>query len=210
MKHLKISGLVSALILSSSLAHASSCESYPYSQGMNIETVKGGTKIVATASVAVSFDDISSINDAREEATMEAKAMISNFMSEGIHSDHVVNKAISNASTMTGDQKTAIRKETAERVKTLRNTSKALLRGVVPLGDCYTKGREMRVSVGVKPESIAAAGNVAGGMAAGGQGATKSPAAEPSSQGAPAAESPASRPLQGMDGYSNTKRLDNF
>ena len=58
-----------------------------------------------------------------------------------------------------------MKKEVVERVKTLRNSSQALLRGLLPLGDCYTKGEEVRVSVGVKPKTINAAGNLAGGIA---------------------------------------------
>ena len=35
-----------------------------------------------------------------------------------------------------------------------------LQRGVVPLGSCYTPGKFVRVTVGVKPETVLAAGNM--------------------------------------------------
>lgn len=65
---------------------------------------------------------------------------------------------------MSGAGKENQREEVINRVKSLRNSSKSLLRGVVPLADCYTKGQIVRVSVGLKPETIKSAGNLAGGI----------------------------------------------
>ena len=39
-------------------------------------------------------------------------------------------------------------------------TAAGLQRGVVPLGSCYTPGKFVRVTVGVKPETLLAAGNI--------------------------------------------------
>lgn len=189
------------------------CETYPYTFGINIEDIKGGTKILATASAAVSFDDVDSVRDARDEALLEAKALISKFMSEGIKSEEVINKVVNETKSMSGDKKEVLRKETVERVKRLSSSSQALLRGVVPLGECYTKARELRVSVGIKPETIAQAGNLAGGM-------SKSLSAQPtpssmnsqkSNNNMPATtQSGVSRDLQNVDSYSNTERLNKF
>ena len=192
---------------------AGGCEAYPYTFGINVEDVKGGTKILATASAAVSFDDVDSIRDARDEALLEAKALISKFLSEGIKSDETINKAVNETKSMSGDKKEVVRKEVIERIKRLSSSSQALLRGVVPLGECYTKARELRVSVGIKPETIAQAGNLAGGM-------SKSLAVQPtpsamsnkkSQNNIPAnAQSGTSRDLQNVDSYSNTERLNKF
>jgi len=193
-------------------ASAGSCEEYPYTIGTSVEDVRGGTKILATASATVSFDDVDSIKDAQEDATMEAKAMISKFMTETISSDEAINKAVNETKTMTGDEKKVLRKETIERVKSLRNSSRALLRGAVVLGDCYTKAREVRVSVGIKPETIAAAGNLAGGIS-NSVANSKTPTREIPAPGRPAAAAGSEAKatgLQGRDSYSNTKRLDNF
>lgn len=199
------------------------CGAYPYSDGMNIEVVEGGTKIISTASASVSFDDIDSIKDAREEAELEAKAAIAKFLNEGIRSDSTIERAISETKTMSGEQKEVLRKEASLRIKRLASSSQALLRGVVVLGDCYTKAREYRVSVGLKPETIAAAGNVASGMSSSlssqptptlsnqtpGGGSNQSPV---DSQGASqlGGASSTARPLQGSDSFSNTQRLQNF
>ncbi len=152
------------LLSVSSIATAASCEEYPYTDGINVEDVQGGVKIISTASTSVAFDDVSAIKSARDEAMMEAKSYISKFLNEGIKSDETISKAINETVTMKGQSKEAERKEVKEILKKMQNSSQALLRGVVPLGDCYTKARELRVSVGVKPDTINQAGNLATGM----------------------------------------------
>ena len=195
------------------IAFGAGCEDYPYSDGINIEDVAGGTKILATATTSVSFDDPDSIRDAKDEAKLLAKAEISKFLSETIGSDEAVAKAVNETKSMTGSGKDNVRKEVIDRVKVLRNSSQALLRGVVQLGDCYTKGQEVRVSVGLKPETINSAGNAAGSISssvaanpvptAGVSQPTTSP---PSDAGFGANKTP----LQGVDSHSNTSKLKNF
>lgn len=193
-------------------ALAGGCEDYPYSDGMNVENLQGGTKILATASASASFDDVDSIKDAKDDATMEAKAMISKFMTETIHSDEAVNKVVNESKSMTGTEKKVLRTELVERVKSYRNSSRALLRGVVVLGDCYTKGTEVRVSVGIKPETIAGAGKLAGSIsdAANNRTPVREPSSAPARSGTGAYDEAKATGLQGRDNYSNTKRLDNF
>ena len=195
--------------------YASGCDDYPYTSGLNVEDVQGGTKIIATASVGVSFDDTDFINDARDEATIAAKAHIAKFFQEAITSDEVINKAVSETKSMAGDSKQAIRTEVVERVKKLTNSSAVLLRGVVPLGDCYTSGKEMRVSVGLKPETIAAAGRAAQsvGQSIAGQPSTvpgSGGAARPAGTFAPQNAPPASQPLNPIPSYSNSEALKKF
>ena len=164
----------------------------------------GQNKYVATASASVSFDDVDAVKDAREEATLEAKATLAKFLTEEIRSDSAIAKIVNESKTMSGAGKENVRKEAIQRTKLLRNSSQALLRGVITLGDCYTKGTEVRVTVGVKPETINAAEGLAGGMAgskgtSGGVGGGNANAASGSKQ-----------PLTGVDEYSNTKNLKKF
>ncbi len=173
------------------------CNEYPYSDGINVEDVAGGTKILATSSVSVTLDDMDSVQDARDEATMEAKSLISKFMSEDINSDEVVNRVVNESKISSAEGKSATREELVVRVKTLRNSSRALLRGAVTLGDCYTPGREMRVSVGIKPETIRSAERLSGSISG----------SLDNEQTAPNAEHEG---LQKVDGYSNTKALEKF
>lgn len=195
-----------------SVTFGAGCNDYPYTDGINIEDVAGGTKILATATASVSFDDVDAVMDARDEATLLAKAAISKFMTEGITSDEAVNKAVNETKSMSGQGKEAQRTEVIDRVKSIRSSSKALLRGVVPLADCYTKGQWVRVSVGIKPETINSAGNLAGGISNSLQNSstptTKSNITTP--HGSSGSSNPAQVPAQGVDSYSNTSRLQNF
>ena len=203
--------LISGVILPG-FTLAASCDDYPYTDNVNAEDVAGGTKIISTATASVAVDDIDSVMDAKDEATLLAKAAISKFLSETISSDETVNKVVNETKSMSGADKVALRKEVVERLKTLRNSSKALLRGVVPLGECYTKGQMVRVSVGIKPETINSAGNLAGGISNSLQNSST-----PTKQsnitaplGSAGSSNSAQVPTQGVDSYSNTSRLKNF
>jgi len=191
-----------ALMASAVNLHAQGCKAYPYSDGL--ETPADG-KIISTASASVSFDDVDSVKDARQEAVLQAKAQIAQFFSEGIQKDEVIYKLVNESKTMQGQSKANLRKETIARLTTLRSNSKALLRGVVQLGDCYTKGTEVRVTVGIKPETIAAAERTAGDI-------SSSLASQPAgtSQGDGKATKTGPTPLTKVDEFSNTKNLKKF
>ncbi|MGT2486604.1 hypothetical protein ACU4GA_12800 [Methylobacterium oryzae CBMB20] len=183
---------------------AASCDDYPNTPGINTEFVDGGVKIIATGTAPVSFDDHSAIADARDEATLLAKAEISKFLAEGIRSDQTLNRAVQETKSMQGDTKASARKEVVERLKQISSSSQALLKGVVPLGECYTKGQEFRVSVGVKPETIGMADSLAQGMSPStARGANGVPTVGP--QGGPSGQK-----LNGMDGFSRTEGLKKF
>ena len=151
----------------------------------------------------MSFDDVDSIKDARDEATIEAKSLIAQFMSEGVRNEQEIKRAVEETKSMQGDNKVATRNELVSRVKKLASFSQALLRGVVPLGECYTKGKEFRVSVGIKPDTISSAGNLADGIS--NSLSTPSPGGAANVPAAGTSERPS-----GVDSYSNTKGLDKF
>ncbi|TXN29127.1 hypothetical protein [Methylobacterium sp. WL19] len=198
---------VSLVLMASGLSwscQAASCDDYPSTPGINAELVEGGIKIVATGTAAVSFDEASSVADARDEATLLAKAEISKFLTEGVRSDQALNRAVQETKSMQGESKSNARKEVVERLKQVSSSSQALLKGVVPLGECYTKGQEFRVSVGVKPETMGMADTL-------GQGMAQSPAGGPN--GAPSVGPQGRPPTQkpnGMDGFSRTDGLKKF
>jgi hypothetical protein len=212
---------LSLLIVTPSAQASGSCNEFPFSNGLDFEAVTGGTRILATASASVIADDVSAIDDAREEAEMKAKARIARFLTEEIASVAEINRLVNESSRIKGDEREAVRTEMVTRASSLRNGSQALLRGVVMLGDCYTRAREVRVTVGLKPESIRAAGTAAEsigrsvaerptatsqGNAIGQYGASPPPA-----NAAPASGSPGgATSLRGVDGYSNTDRLKRF
>ena len=204
-------------------AYAAGCDDYPFTQGINVEDVNGGTKIISTAIVSVSTDDVDSVKDAREEATIEAKTLITAWMEEAVKNKTVIDKAVNETKSMQGDNKVVTRNEVTTRVKNLFNATQGVLRGVVPLAECYTKGKELRVSVGMKPETIAAAEKAAGLV-------SRSLTSQPTPNGGPASNSSSGNTASGsgtgqgatppgttntqktnpVDGYSNTDRLKKF
>jgi hypothetical protein len=109
---------------------------------------------------------------------------------------------------MSGAGKENVRNEAIKRTKLLRNSSQALLRGVITLGDCYTKGTEVRVTVGVKAETINAAEGLAGGIGAsvanqataGSKNTAKGNTTNGQSKDASARQQ---QPLSNVDEYSN-------
>lgn len=205
----KIILIASIFTLPSIVFGSGGCDDYPLTDGINVEDVNGGTKIVATSSATVSFDDVDSVRDAKDEATMLAKAQIAKFLNEEIHSDESVNKVINESKTTSNQGKSATREEMITRVKSLRNSAGALLRGVVIIGDCYTEGSEVRVTVGIKPETIAGAANLGNSIqqslsaGKGGSGIDNGGAASSSSQGGASG-------LQRVKGHSNSSRLNSF
>lgn len=182
-----------------SIANAASCANYPYTNGINIENVAGGVKILSTASVAVDFDDVDSISDARREATLTAKTEIRKFFSEMVRTEESITRAIQVTKSMQGESKSVLREETKRTVKSISSSSAGLLQGVVPLGECYTAGREFRVSVGVKPQTISQAAQGAGAMNNAG---TANPARPQSAA--------SHRPLQPGGSYSDSTRTRKF
>jgi len=204
-----------ALSVLSRPAFAQGCKAYPYADGIDPEQI-AANKYVATASATVSFDDIDAVKDAREEATLEAKATIAKFLTEDIQSDSSISKLVNESKKMSGSGKENLRTEAITRTKKLRNSSQALLRGVIVIGDCYTKGREVRVTVGIKPESISAAEGLAGNI--GGSVAVQPTAGSRNGSGGTSAGSAnktnaaagSQQPLTGLDEYSNTKNLKKF
>ncbi len=77
----------------------------------------------------------------------------------------------------------------------------------MPLGECYTKGREFRVTVGIKPETIKAAETLSSSI-------SQSVARQSGdATTTPPQQTPAPRTgqkLDGMDSFSRTDGLKSF
>ena len=188
MKKLHIILVFGAILANAEIGFAASCAEYPFTVGGAPEIIDADHyKFLYTSSVAVQFDDISAINDAREEATLEAKAGIAKYLEESLKSDTSINKIV-----------------------------EALLRGVAVLGDCYTKSEEVLVTVGIKSDSIDQAGKIAGAMSnsLAVQATPKSGSIVPNTGGGTmqsnGSSSAPSQQLKGNDGFNNTDRLRNF
>jgi hypothetical protein len=151
----------------SNYAVAEGCDDSPFLAGeITYQETPAGPKILAPGVASVDFDDSDEVIDATMEATMEAKAAISKFFSETIQSDSSIETATLKTVKIVGDQKTATKEKVKLTLKSLSSHSAALLRGVVKLAECYTKGDRVMVSVGLKPETIAAAEAATGAIGA--------------------------------------------
>lgn len=190
--------------------YAGSCADFPLTDGLTVEYLNNGTKIVATSSVSVSFDDVDSVRDAKDEATMLAKAQIAKFLDEDIQSDESVNKVINETKATSDSGKTVTREEMITRIKSLRNSASTLLRGAVVLGDCYTKGSEVRVTVGIKPETISSAGNLDRNIQQSMQGSTSGTAQGGNAAYSSTTQNSVSPGLQNVEGHNNSNRINNF
>ena len=140
-----------------SVRAADGCDAYPLTDGISAEETNRGPKIMSTATVTVNIDDQSEVIDALKEAEMTAKAQIARFFNEQISSEESIERAVESEVRIVGEQKSASKTELKRQLSSMRNSSQELLRGVVKIGDCYTKGRLVRVSVGIKPETAASA-----------------------------------------------------
>lgn len=206
--------------LMSTSACANGCNDFPI-HGIDVSRVEEG-RIVSTAAVGVLFDDIQAVNDARIEATMVAKAAIAKFLTEDIQSDEAVER-IANEQSSQDSSDPASKKARVERTKktivNLRSHAQEVLRGVAVLGECYTPGRELRVTVGIKPQTVQGAEMIRGNINRSLQAAPSVPSVQTGNAKATNGngnsangygQSSGSMPTQAVPGYSNRSQLDNF
>lgn len=144
--------------------HADGCTDYPFSDGMQVQEVEGGFKILATATSVVDLDDTDEVLDALTFAEMDAKARIAKFFNEDIQVDDVKMEEVVKTVNISDEGKSVTKDKVSNYFKGIKSSSKQILRGVIRLGDCYTKGQFVRVTVGVKPETLNAAENTSGSM----------------------------------------------
>jgi hypothetical protein len=155
-------GLVSA---SSALFASGSCNEYPNMDTEKMEFDESGNwKIIKTGEAIVSIDDAKVVKDAKTEATLKAKAAIAHFIKEDLTSETVFNEVVKDASKIQQGQKSVDIESIKTTVTKIRNSANELLKGVTVLGDCYTKNTEVRVTVGVKSDTIKLADTVAKDM----------------------------------------------
>ena len=192
-----------------------SCADYPYGAGIvDITTASGITKLLATAGVGVAKDDIDWINDARVEATLKAKMMIASWLEESGSLDLKIERVI-NASSQTDGQSVKIdRAELKKQVESFRNSATATLRGVTPLGSCYTKGRELRVTVGIKlPEMVKTEGvppSPSDSSTSSESTLPIGPSISKTNKNSENSTNAGAQTLRSMDGHSDSSRINRF
>lgn len=196
---------------------AADCSAYPKASESHFVMTPQGPKIIATAEVAVRFDDAAVVNRARSRAEAQAKEKIVKFLQEELNSEEKIKEAAEETTSITGETAKGSYDEIIQTAKVLHSKAGAVLRGVVTLDECYTPGKVLRVTVGIKPETIAGAGALAGNISSS---LSKNPtpkAAPAGSAAAPAAQQPAApvdnRVPQGLNkvpGYGGSGAIEKF
>ena len=136
---------------------ASSCRNYPKKRGVEVIEDPNGVKIISTAIASVPIDDHQSYINALEQAELKAKVQISRFMSENVSrackkdTRKIRNLRVTNTSS-------SVDYEYVKNELCLVSTqTKSLLKGAKIIGSCYTPGKSVLVSVGIKPQTISSA-----------------------------------------------------
>ena len=215
---LKTFGITTIIsILTAGYIFGAGCEDYPFSPGdISATATPKGVKILATAAVAVDFDDQDEVLDAIMEAKLEAKALISDYFTELVNAEKSVESSGTKKIKFSGKTKTAEKEKMKKILKKLSSKSQALLRGVVKLASCYEPGQKVLVSVGLKPETIALAEKATGAIA---ESVKRQPTAIDSSADNTKSSSESSTgssnkgtgsDSKSVKGYSDTKKLDDF
>jgi hypothetical protein len=176
------------------------CSQYPKSVGIEYVEVVGGFKILSTARASVPLDDSELYLDGIEEATLEAKIAISEFFREEVsQSCNSETSTIKNIKIQ-GEEKDLDFQKIKTNLCTAIASTQTMLRGVLLLGNCYTPGKFVLVTVGVKPDSTKAAAVSTNNMID--QSSTD--------ENSEASVSVDSRSLSNVKGYSNTQMLEKF
>ena len=207
-----ISSVILSLTVSAGSAMASDgCASYPFSDGIQAQEVDGGFKILSTASASVDLDDTDEVLDALTFAEMDAKVRIAKFFNEDIQvTDGRMEETLKTV-RITNEGKEVSKDKASRYFKSIQSQSREILRGVIRIGDCYTKAKLVRVTVGVKPETISAAEGSASTMA---KSIQKTDAIENNSQtdgGTNTTSNTIEKSSTGdTESFSNTTRIDDF
>ena len=155
--------LISSIALLNPLAAIAegTCADYKYKgKQSKIEPTEKGLKIVTTAQASVLADDADLVDMAMEEAEASARTAVQQFIKTEIDSrTDFSNRAVQNITLNDKGKKFDVEK-TKSQLKEMSLAAAGLQRGVIPLGSCYTPGKFVRVTVGVKPETVLAAGNM--------------------------------------------------
>lgn len=216
MKTFLKSLLLVCLFPVSAQAQDADCKSFPRPSGGKFEMTDKGFKVIVIASESVRFDDIDVVNTAREKAEMKAKAQITKFMEEAFSSEAKLKEATAETASIGGESVKASYDKLSQTAKAYRSNSAAVLRGVAPLDECYTPGKELRVMYGIKPETLAAAGAMAGAINKSlNQNPTRKPGSGDASAGKSASKSPPqdtreALPLNRVDGYGGSRAMERF
>ena len=190
--------VIFSIFLGQAVFAAGDCSDYPQTKGINVLLVEGGTKILSTAIATVPYDDVELYLDALEEGEREAKASISSVLEENISKLCSSDTASMQNIKIVAEEKSVDYEKIKTSLCSIKSVTESVLRGAVVIGHCYTPGKLVMLTVGIKPETITAAEKLSDSM----ENSTNSS----DSTG----QTSNDNNLTSVEGYSNTDKLSDF
>ena len=145
---------------------AAQCTNYKFSQlGVKVIDTEEGPKIVSTGQASVLIDDIDEVNDAFEEAKLEAKSEIVKFYNdetlvEECNNGENVIKNRTLTKNFDGESGTYNNTRIKETLCNTRTSTSGLLKGVVTVEQCYQKGEFVKLTIGISPKTLKQAAGI--------------------------------------------------
>ena len=148
-----------------------SCADYPYKIiGAKIIPLENdNVKVISTYKVGVNYDDTDEVVDAISDGRLEAKALIADLMTTEIekecnkNTNKISKKLLSKDPT--GNESIEVNDEVVkQKICNLIGNTAGVLKGVSDVGQCYEPGKHVYVTLGIKPETIAAASQLGESM----------------------------------------------
>ncbi len=163
------SKIISAIVLSTAITTISplkvnaegGCSNYPFNpMGTKFEAREDGKfTLMVTMDQAVRADDNNLRMRAQKIALMRGKKEISDFVKQKIAGKDSFSSEFVEDS-VTGPEGVEWSSEDATSLmEEISTSSENVIRGIIPLNSCYEPGKYVRVTVGIKPETMQAAGS---------------------------------------------------
>ena len=199
--------VIFSIFLGQAVFAADDCSNYPQTKGINVMLVDEGTKILSTAIATVPYDDVELYLDALEEGEREAKASISSVLEENISKLCSSDTASMQNIKIVAEEKSVDYEKIKTSLCSINTVTESVLRGALVIGHCYTPGKLVMVTVGIKPETIAAAEELSNSMENSLDYDSDSHSTSSNSNASSASNDGG---LTSIEGYSNTDQLLDF
>jgi len=135
-------------LFNSSFVLSQSCSNYPYPEGISFN-FDNNFQILSTYSINIESNKEESIINVREEAILEAKSVISRFITEDVFSKVKLSKEVYDSKSNHGTDIENNIIEAIQFLDTLKITSQVLIKKLTLIDECYITGELVRVTLGL-------------------------------------------------------------
>ena len=141
---------------------AGSCEGYPEMDGVRTEVTEDGSfRTFSTVTVPVPIDRSAVVVQAKKRGQIIAKGQIVSFMEDDVSNackDDDLNKQKNILSTTgEGESENYDFDTSIETLCSVTIRARDFVRGARKIGECYTPGQEVKITLGVSPKTTSAA-----------------------------------------------------